>query len=103
MQLGSSLEYGKLKSPHKENNICRPQSIYGNAKYLATKYLLKNYKKNKFPAIILRLYQSYGPKQDVNRFIPIIIKSCLKDKNFHVQKENNLGILFILMMSLTQF
>ncbi len=82
VQLGSSLEYGRLKSPHKENNICLPQSTYGKAKYLATKYLLSKFKKDKFPVIILRLYQSYGPQQDSNRFIPIIIKNCLKNKKF---------------------
>ena len=30
------------------------------------------FKKKKFPCTILRLYQAYGPKQDFNRFIPII-------------------------------
>lgn len=82
VQLGSSLEYGKLKSPHKENKKCRPQSTYGKAKYLASKYLLSKFKKDNFPVTILRLYQSYGPKQDSNRFIPIIITSCLKNKRF---------------------
>ena len=28
------------------------------------------------------MYLAYGPKQDVNRFIPIIIKGCLKNKKF---------------------
>jgi nucleoside-diphosphate-sugar epimerase len=49
---------------------------------LATKYLLNLYKKNNFPVVIFRLYQIYGPKQDLNRFIPITIHSCKNDKEF---------------------
>ncbi len=82
VQMGSSGEYGKLKSPHKEYFECKPISIYAKSKLLASKYLLKMYKKNNFPSVILRLYQSYGPKQDQNRFIPFVIASCLMNKNF---------------------
>ena len=40
------------------------------------------FKKKKFPSTVLRLYLAYGPKQDVNRFLPIIIKGCIKNKKF---------------------
>ncbi len=85
IQMGSSVEYGHHRSPQKETLKCRPgsiKSIYGKAKLLSTNHLLKLYKQNQFPCTILRLYLSYGPKQDINRFIPIIITSCLKNKNF---------------------
>lgn len=76
------MEYGFNKSPHKENFKCKPLSIYGKAKFLATKYLLNLYIKKKFPITILRLYQIYGPKQDLNRFIPIVINACKNNINF---------------------
>ena len=38
--------------------------------------------KKKFKFIILRLYQIYGPNQEINRLIPIVISSCLKNKKF---------------------
>ena len=38
--------------------------------------------KNKFPVTILRFYQLYGPHQDLNRFIPQLIKSSIKRKKF---------------------
>jgi|TARA_B110000438_G_C15775966_1_gene634071 nucleoside-diphosphate-sugar epimerase len=82
VQMGSSGEYGRLNSPQKENFICKPKSIYGQAKLLSSKYLLNLFKKKKFPCTILRLYQAYGPKQDFNRFIPIIIKACMENKEF---------------------
>ena len=82
IQIGSSMEYGRSTSPQKENLYCRPISVYGKAKFFASKYLLKLYKKNFFPVSILRLYQVYGPNQDLNRFIPIIINSCKKGFKF---------------------
>ena len=85
IQMGSSLEYGKLKSPHHEQmkvNQKSLKSIYAQSKLLATNYLLKLHVKKNFPCTILRLYLAYGPTQDYNRFIPIIIKSCLKNEKF---------------------
>jgi dTDP-glucose 4,6-dehydratase len=40
------------------------------------------YKKKKFPVVILRLYQVYGPNQDKNRLIPFIIDRCKNNKSF---------------------
>ena len=42
----------------------------------------KTDKKKSFPFIILRLYQVYGPNQTIDRLIPIVISSCLKNKKF---------------------
>lgn len=78
IQVGSSLEYGNIKSPQSESEMCRPLSYYGKCKLLATKLIkkkLKNY-------IVLRLYQIYGPYQKTNRLIPYIINSCIKNKSF---------------------
>jgi nucleoside-diphosphate-sugar epimerase len=82
VQIGSSMEYGLAKSPQKENLKCKPISVYGKAKFLSTQYLLNLYKKKKFPVTIVRLYQVYGPYQDQNRFIPIVINSCKNNKYF---------------------
>ena len=85
VQIGSSVEYGNTKSPQKENKIITPKSIksvYGKAKLLSSIYLTNLYKYKKFPSTILRLYLAYGPRQDINRFLPIIIKSCIKNIKF---------------------
>mgnify|MGYP001304740376 CR=1 FL=1 len=82
VQIGTSGEYGKLSSPHDEKKVINPDSNYGKSKFLATKYLLTLYKKYNFPVTILRLYQAYGPRQDTNRLIPFVIKSCLRNKKF---------------------
>ena len=88
IQIGSSAEYGKLRSPNKESFKCKPKSIYGLAKFNATKYALEIYRKYKFPITILRLYQAYGPQQDKNRLIPIIIDACKKNKKFNCSHGN---------------
>lgn len=82
IQIGSGLEYGDIKSPHKETYNTNPKSNYSKAKVYASKYLKKLYVKKKFPMLIIRPYQIYGPYQDLNRFIPIVINNCLKNKSF---------------------
>jgi len=82
VQIGTSLEYGNSKSPQKEINRVKPNSNYSRAKALSSTYILKLFNKKKFPASLVRPYQVYGPKQDYNRFIPILITSCLKNKKF---------------------
>ena len=82
VQIGSSLEYGKKTSPQRENFKANPKSNYSKAKFLSTNFLIKLYKTKKLPVIILRPYQVYGPHQDINRLIPIVIQNCLKNKKF---------------------
>ena len=85
IQIGSSIEYGKQRSPQRENkkNLQETYSTYGNAKLLSTKFLLEQKKKYNFPITILRLYLVYGPKQDLNRLIPITIMNALKKVKFN--------------------
>ena len=83
IQIGSSIEYGRILSPQKENLKNKNTfSIYGKAKLLSTNYLLHLYKKYSFPVTIFRLYLVYGPYQDRNRVIPIVIDNALKSREF---------------------
>ena len=82
IQIGSSMEYGTKKSPHRENVIGNPKGVYAKSKFLASKFLIECYKKYKFPVTVIRFYQLFGPNQDTNRFIPILINACLNKKEF---------------------
>ena len=86
IQIGSSLEYGGLNSPHYEKfqNIKNSslKSVYAKSKLLATKYCLKTFHNNSFPVTIVRPYLVYGPGQKKNRLIPFIISESLKNKPF---------------------
>ena len=85
IQVGSSIEYGKIRSPQLENNNNKQRtfSAYGEAKLKSTKFLLSLSKKFNFPVTIIRLYLVYGPNQDINRVIPIIISNALKNRSFN--------------------
>ena len=86
IQIGSSLEYGNVRSPILESFKCKPISVYGKSKYQASNYLKKNINNS----IILRLFQVYGPLQKNNRLIPITINSCLKNKSFACSEGSQL-------------
>ena len=92
IQIGSSLEYGKKKSPQQETIKCKPRGNYGLAKYKASSYLINNTNLN-FNYIILRLYQVYGPYQDTSRLIPQVITSCITfiSSWSHVVQANGIG------------
>ena len=82
IQVGSSLEYGKISSPQVENLKCKPLSYYGKSKLSSTKFIEKLAKKNKINYLIFRLYQVYGPFQKLDRLVPFTIDNCIKDKTF---------------------
>ena len=92
IQIGSSIEYGKKKSPHKETNVKKfnTLSFYGNAKLASTLFLLSAFKKESFPVSILRLYLVFGPYQDDNRVIPYVINNSLDGKSFACSPGNQL-------------
>ena len=82
VQIGSSDEYGLSKAPQSENSKLLPRSTYSIAKKKTTKFLQGIYKKEKYPFAIARLFLTYGPGQNKDRFIPQIIDGCLKNKKF---------------------
>ncbi len=85
LQVGSCVEYGPQKSPQKEDykpKINDLKSMYSKGKLAASKYLMELYDKYRFPVIIFRLYLNYGPNQDFNRFLPVIIDGCIRGKKF---------------------
>lgn len=93
IQIGSSVEYGFLKSPIAENkstNIKNLKSIYGIAKLKASNYLIKTAKKKNLKYIILRPFLIYGPGQTYNRLVPNTIINCLKDKKFPCSSGNQI-------------
>jgi dTDP-glucose 4,6-dehydratase len=86
IQIGSSAEYGNVKSPLDENKKCFPNSSYGKSKLQSTNYLLKMFKTNSFPVTILRLFNVYGPYQNADYFIPQVINECVKNFTFSVSR-----------------
>ena len=82
VQIGSSDEYGDSPSPQHEEIREKPISPYSLAKASGTHLLQMLHRTECYPSVILRLFLSYGPGQNSNRFIPQIIMGCLRDNYF---------------------
>jgi nucleoside-diphosphate-sugar epimerase len=82
LYLGSSDEYGNNPAPQNEEMKERPISPYSYAKAAGSHFLQMMFRSEKLPVSIARLFLTYGPGQDDKRFIPQIIKGCLKDQEF---------------------
>jgi nucleoside-diphosphate-sugar epimerase len=76
--LGSQAEYGPYNNAINENFLTKPTTIYGIAKLSA--YHILNHHLNSFGIRFswLRLFSSYGPKDNPNWLIPYLITSLSK-------------------------
>ena len=75
--------------------------IYGQSKLKATNFLLKKFKEDAFPVCVFRFYQIFGPGQDLNRFIPIVINACKRESKFSMLEWITIQRLsFLLVMQL---
>lgn len=77
---GSQSEYGLNSTAPSENDELLPNSHYAVSK-TGVSYLLKYYGKvEKLPVVHLRLYSVYGPWEEPDRLIPILINHVKKGK-----------------------
>ena len=83
--------YGTLKIPITESNILQPQSPYAASKIAADHLVMSYYKSFELPAVIIRPFNNFGPRQSNRAVIPTIInqalKSNCKNKNW-INKTN---------------
>jgi len=86
IQIGSSDEYGNVPAPQTEKVREAPIAPYSAAKVAAT-YLIQTLARTEnFPGVVIRLFLVYGPGQDEGRFLPQIIKGCLRNESFKTSK-----------------
>ena len=71
-----------ISAPQHEDLRKQPISQYSLAKVANTQFLQMLYRTEKFPATTLRLFFTYGPGKDKERFFPQIINGCLEDSEF---------------------
>lgn len=82
VNIGSSDEYGGNPAPQSEEQRENPISPYSLGKTAATHFLQTLHRTEAFPAATARLFLTYGPGQDLCRFLPQIIKGCLQNESF---------------------
>ncbi len=84
--------YGENKKKFfSENDLCKPLSNYGNSKLISEHYL-KMYS-NKLPYVNFRMFNVYGPGQDMNNLkqgmLSIYLAQALKNKKIIVKGSIN--------------
>jgi nucleoside-diphosphate-sugar epimerase len=84
IQVGSSDEYGDVESPQEESFREQPISPYSLGKACSTHFLQMMNRVENFPSVIVRLFLTYGPGQNMQRFLPQVIAGCLKNESFAV-------------------
>ena len=95
VQIGSSDEYGNHPPPQHEEMRELPISPYSLGKVASTQFLQMLHRTQGFPAVIVRLFLTYGPGQDNKRFFPATIQGCLSAILFQ-QLQGNSYVIFVM-------
>ena len=83
IQFSSSEVYGSAKKiPLYENDNLNPQSPYAASKIASDSVALSYFHSYSLPVIILRPFNTFGPRQSTRAVIPGIICQLLKTHNF---------------------
>ncbi|PIR26632.1 MAG: hypothetical protein COX62_01190 [Deltaproteobacteria bacterium CG_4_10_14_0_2_um_filter_43_8] len=90
INIGSSDECGNAPAPQVETQREAPISPYSLGKTAAAHFLQMLYRTESFPGTTLRLFLTYGPGQDLHRFLPQIINACLKNQSFPTSRGEQL-------------
>jgi UDP-glucose 4-epimerase len=80
--VGTAEEYGLGGFPFRTHQRETPISSYSFSKVCMTHLLQTIGRLHQFPAIILRPSIAYGPGQNIDMFLPALIRSLLQDKPF---------------------
>lgn len=82
--------------PIDEEHVLKPQSPYSASKIAADNLAISYYNSFKLPVIILRPFNTFGPRQSERAIIPTIINQILRSKdnvihlgNLHPKREFN--------------
>lgn len=85
VHISSSEVYGSAKyTPMDEKHPIIPQSTYAVAKASADMWAQTFHWEHKLPVVILRPFNTFGPRESLPYFIPEMIKHCLKEPVIHV-------------------
>ena len=75
---GTCEEYGDNPVPFREEQIPNPVSPYSAAKVSTSMFCQMLHKTRGLPIITLRPFLTYGPRQESNMLIPLLIKKMIK-------------------------
>jgi len=83
--IGSSEVYGSAKyTPTDEQHSLCPYSTYSVAKAAADMWAQTFHWEHKLPVVILRPFNTFGPRESLPYFIPEMMRQCLKEEVIRV-------------------
>jgi NAD dependent epimerase/dehydratase len=85
VQTSTSEVYGTAQYvPMDENHPLNPQSPYAASKVASDKLAESYYRTYQLPVVILRPFNTYGPRQSARAVIPAIIIQALQSRRIHL-------------------
>jgi len=85
VHISSSEVYGPAQCvPMDEKHTMQPYSTYSVAKAAADLWAQTFFWEHKLPVVILRPFNTFGPRESLPYFIPEMIRQCLKEPLIHV-------------------
>lgn len=85
IHISSSEVYGTAQyTPMNEQHPLHPHSTYAVAKATADLWAQTLHWEHNLPVVILRPFNTYGPRESLPYFIPEMIRQCLKEPEIHV-------------------
>jgi len=85
VHISSSEVYGPAQYvPMDEKHPLQPYSTYSVAKVAADLWALTFFWEHKLPVVVLRPFNTFGPRESLPYFIPEMIRQCLKEPQIHV-------------------
>ncbi|MEW6740282.1 MAG: GDP-mannose 4,6-dehydratase [Nitrospirota bacterium] len=88
IHISSSEVYGTAeKELMDENHPLNPTTPYAAAKAGADRLVYSYFKTYDIPAVILRPFNNYGPRQHLEKVIPRFVTSCILGEDLHIHGE----------------
>jgi nucleoside-diphosphate-sugar epimerase len=85
VHISSSEVYGSAQYvPMDEKHPLKPYSTYSVAKTAADLWAQTFFWEHQLPIVILRPFNTFGPRESLPYFIPEMIRQCLKESEIHV-------------------
>lgn len=88
INVGSSDEYGDHHEKIKPSTPPNPISCYSLSKTTSYNLLKLLHQEDGFPFNFIRLFLTYGPRQNPPRLVPYVIQKCINDEEFTISSSN---------------
>ncbi|MEM3361751.1 MAG: NAD-dependent epimerase/dehydratase family protein [Candidatus Anstonellaceae archaeon] len=87
--VGSSSEYGEVKTPMKEEGPTNPNLLYGATKLFTTNWAKIRARDENKSMFIVRPFSIYGPYEEPRRLIPYLLSRIILNKEIELSSPTN--------------